>query len=185
MKASDIRRGTVLIYQGNPYRVMDFQHRTPGNLRAFVQVRMRNLNTGTTLDTRFASTELVEDARLDTKELQVMYKDVNGVHVMDSSTYDQYTLDNETVGELGEWLESGMNFMAEWLGGKPISIQLPGVVELEVVDTAPIMKTATKTASSKPARLSNGVSVQVPEFIQTGERVRVNPNTGEYLERAK
>ena len=72
MKASDIRRGTVLIYEGNPYRVMDFQHRTPGNLRAFVQVRMRNLNTGTTLDTRFASTELVEDARLDTKELQVM-----------------------------------------------------------------------------------------------------------------
>jgi elongation factor P len=185
MKASDIRRGTVLIYEGNPCRVMEFQHRTPGNLRAFVQVRMRNLNTGNTFETRFSATELVDDARLDTKELQVLYKDANGTHVMDAATYDQYTLDDEVVGDLGEWMEPGMNFMAEWLGGRPISIQLPSVVELEIVETAPLMKTATKTASSKPAKLSNGVTVQVPEFIASGERVRVNPNTGEYLERAR
>ena len=185
MKASDIRRGTVLIHEGNPCRVMEFQHRTPGNLRAFVQVRMRNLSTGNTFETRFSATELVEDARLDTKELQVLYKDVNGTHVMDAATYDQYTLDDEVTGDLGEWMEPGMNFIAEWLGGRPISIQLPSVVELEIVETAPLMKTATKTASSKPARLSNGVTVQVPEFIGSGERVRVNPNTGEYLERAR
>ena len=185
MKASDIRRGTVLIYEGNPCRVMEFQHRTPGNLRAFVQVRMRNLNTGNTFETRFSATELVNDARLDTKELQVLYKDVNGTHVMDAATYDQYTLDDEVVGDFGEWMEPGMNFIAEWLGGRPISIQLPSVVELEIVETAPLMKTATKTASTKPAKLSNGVTVQVPEFIASGERVRVNPNTGEYLERAR
>ena len=185
MKASDIRRGTVLIYEGNPCRVMEFQHRTPGNLRAFVQVRMRNLNTGNTFETRFSATELVDDARLDTKELQVLYKDANGTHVMDAASYDQYSLDDEVVGDLAEWMEPGMNFMAEWLNGRPISIQLPSVVELEIVETAPLMKTATKTASTKPAKLSNGVTVQVPEFIASGERVRVNPNTGEYLERAR
>lgn len=185
MKASDIRRGTVLYVDGAPCRVLEFQHRTPGNLRAFVQVRMRNLNSGNTFETRFSSTELVNEARLDTKELQVLYKDVHGVHVMDQATYDQYTLDEETTGDLGEWLEPGMSFIAEWLEGRPIAIQLPSVIELEVVETAPVMKTATKTASSKPARLSNGASVQVPEFVGTGERVRVNPNTGEYLERAK
>jgi elongation factor P len=185
MKASDIRRGHVLIIDGQPCRVMDFQHRTPGNLRAFVQVRLRNLTTGNTFDTRLSATEFVDDARLDTKELQVLYRDANGLHVMDNASYDQYSLDDEAIGEAGPWLESGMNFQAEWLNGRPIAIQLPSVVELEVVETTPVMKSATKTASTKPAKLSNGVTVQVPEFIGEGERVRVNPREGTYLERAK
>lgn len=185
MKASDIRRGHVIIYEGVPCRVMEFQHRTPGNLRAFVQVRMRNLKTGNTFETRFSATEFVDEARLDTKELQVLYKDGNGIHVMDAASYDQFTLDEEIVGDMGEWLNDGMTFLAEWLEGRPIAIQLPSVIELEVVETTPVMKTATKTASSKPATLSNGATVQVPEFISTGEKVRVNPNTGAYLERAK
>jgi elongation factor P len=185
MKASDIRRGHVLMIDGQPCRVMDFQHRTPGNLRAFVQVRLRNLTSGNTFDTRLSATEFVEDARLDTKDMQVMYRDANGVHVMDSESYEQYTLDDEVVGDQAQWLESGMNFQAEWLNGRPIAILLPPTAELEVVETAPIMKTATKTASTKPAKLSNGVTIQVPEFISEGERVRVNPRDGAYLERAK
>jgi elongation factor P len=185
MKASDIRRGHVLIIDGQPCRVMDFQHRTPGNLRAFVQVRLRNLTTGNTFDTRLSATEFVEDARLDTKDMQVMYRDTNGVHVMDAQNYEQFTLDDEIVGDQGAWLESGMTFQAEWLNGRPIAILLPSVAEVEVVETAPTMKTATKTASSKPAKLSNGLTIQVPEFISEGERVRVNPREGVYLERAK
>jgi len=185
MKASDIRKGTVIIHEGHPCRVLEFQHRTPGNLRAFVQVRMRNLNTGNTFETRFSSTELVQEARLDTKEMQVMYKDVNGIHIMDAATYEQFSLDEETTGEMTEWLEPGMTFMVEWLFGRPIAIQLPSMVELEIVDTAPVMKTATKTASSKPAKLSNGATVNIPEFIGPGEKIRVNPNTGEYLERVR
>ena len=185
MKASDIRRGHVLIIDGQPCRVMDFQHRTPGNLRAFVQVRLRNLTSGNTFDTRLSATEFVEDARLDTKEMQVMYRDANGVHVMDSGNYEQYTLDEEIIGDQGQWLEAGMNFQAEWLNGRPIAIMLPAAAELEVVETAPVMKTATKTASTKPAKLSNGITIQVPEFISEGERVRVNPREGVYLERAK
>jgi elongation factor P len=185
MKASDIRRGHVLIIDGQPCRVMDFQHRTPGNLRAFVQVRLRNLATGNTFDTRLSATEFVEDARLDTKEMQVMYRDGNGVHVMDAQNYEQYTLDDEVVGDQGQWMEPGLTFQAEWLNGRAIAIQLPATAELQVVETAPIMKTATKTASTKPAKLSNGVTIQVPEFIGEGERVRVNPREGVYLERAK
>jgi elongation factor P len=185
MKASDIRRGHVLMIDGNPCRVMDFQHRTPGNLRAFVQVRLRNLTSGNTFDTRLSATEFVEAARLDTKDLQVMYRDANGVHVMDAQTYEQYTLDEEIVGEQAAWLDSGLAFQAEWLNGRPISLILPATAELEVVETAPVMKTATKTASTKPARLSNGITIQVPEFISEGERVRVNPREGVYVERAK
>jgi elongation factor P len=185
MKASDIRRGHVIIVDGQPCRVMDFQHRTPGNLRAFVQVRLRNLTSGNTFDTRLSATEYVDDARLDTKELQVLYRDGSAVHVMDANSYDQYSLDDEATGDQGQWLEPGMTFQAEWLNGRPIAIQLPAVAELEVVETAPIMKTATKTASTKPAKLSNGVTIQVPEFIGEGERVRVNPREGVYLERAK
>jgi len=185
MKASDIRRGHVLMIDGAPCRVMDFQHRTPGNLRAFVQVRLRNLNSGNTFDTRLSATEFVDDARLDTKELQVLYRDANGLHVMDNESYEQYTLDDETMGDAGQWLESGMTFIAEWLSGRPIGIELPSVVELGVVETAPIMKTATKTASTKPAKLSNGLTIQVPEFVGEGDRVRVNPREGVYLERAK
>ena len=104
---------------------------------------------------------------------------------MDNESYEQYTLDNEIMGDAGQWLESGMTFIAEWLNGRPIGIELPSVVELDVVETAPIMKTATKTASTKPAKLSNGLTIQVPEFVGEGDRVRVNPREGVYLERAK
>jgi elongation factor P len=117
--------------------------------------------------------------------MQVIYRDTNGVHVMDTGNYEQYTLDDEVVGDQGQWLESGMTFQAEWLNGRPIAILLPASAEVEVVETAPVMKTATKTASTKPATLSNGVTIQVPEFISEGERVRVNPREGVYLERAK
>lgn len=185
MKATDIRRGHVIFFQGQPCRVMDFTHRTPGNLRAFVQARMRNLNTGSTFEHRFSATEFVDEARLDTKQLQVLYRDANGVHVMDAENYEQYTLDLAMAGDQAQWLESGVHFQADWLNGRPISIELPSTAELEVIETAPVMKTATKTASTKPAKLSNGVTIQVPEFISEGERVRVNPRDGVYLERAK
>ncbi len=184
-KASDVRRGQVLMLSGNPCRVMEYTHRTPGNLRAFVQMRLRNLTSGNTIEQRFSATEDDETARLDTREMQVLYDDGADVHVMDASSYEQFSLDNEVVGELRPWMQPETRIKAEWLNGRPISIVLPSVVELEIEETTPVMKTATKTASTKPAKLINGVTIQVPEFINNGERVRVNPNTGEYLERAK
>ena len=185
MKATDIRKGHVVLIDGQPCRVMDFTHRTPGNLRAFVQVRFRNLVNGNTFDQRLAATDFIEEARLDTKEMQVLYQDGGGVHVMDQQTYEQYTLDERAVGEDTPWLQPEMVVQVEWLDGRPIAIELPPVIELKVVDTAPVMKTATKNASTKPAKMSNGVTVQVPDFISPGEKIRVDPRSGEYLERAK
>lgn len=185
MKATDIRRGHVILIDGQPCRVMDFTHRTPGNLRAFVQVRLRNLVSGNTFDTRLAATDFVDEAPLETKEFQVLYRDQGGVHVMDTTTYEQHTLDNEAVGDQADWLQPEMQIQVEWLSGRPVGIELPSVVELNVVQTSPVMRGATKTASTKPAKLSNGVTIQVPEFISEGEKVRVDPREGVYLERAK
>jgi elongation factor P len=185
MKATDIRRGHVILIDGQPCRVMDFTHRTPGNLRAFVQVRLRNLITGNTFDTRLAATEFVDEAPLETKEFQVLYRDQGSVHVMDTTSYEQHTLDAEAVGDHADWLQPEMHIQVEWLNGRPVGIELPSVVELEVVQTSPVMRGATKTASTKPAKLANGVTIQVPEFISEGEKVRVDPRQGAYLERAK
>jgi elongation factor P len=185
MKASEVRKGHVLIVNGQPCRVMDFQHRTPGNLRAFVQVRMRNLVSGNTFDTRLIATEYVDEARLDTKELQVLYRDDQGVHVMDSNTFEQYTLTDDVVGDAAPWLEPEIHIQAELLDGQVVGIQLPAAMEYTIAETSPVMKTATKTASTKPAKLSNGLTIQVPEFLDSGVRVRVDPRTGTYLERAK
>ena len=185
MKASEVRKGHVLLIEGQPCRVLDFQHRTPGNLRAFVQVRMRNLVSGNTFDTRFIATEYLDEARLDTKEFQVLYRDDQGVHVMDAKTYEQYTLTNEIVGDAAAWLEPEIHIQAELLDGQVVGLQLPAAMEYTIAETSPVMKTATKTASTKPAKLSNGMTIQVPEFLDSGVRVRVDPRTGTYLERAK
>ena len=185
MKASEVRKGHVLMVDGQPCRVMDFQHRTPGNLRAFVQVRMRNLVSGNTFDTRFIATAYVDEARLDTKEFQVLYRDDQGVHVMDAHTYEQYSLSEEVVGDALPWLEPEIHVTAELLDGQVVGIELPAAMEYTIVETAPVMKTATKTASAKPAKLNNGVTIQVPEFLGEGVKVRVDPRTGTYLERAK
>ncbi len=185
MKASEVRKGHVLLVDGNPCRVMDFQHRTPGNLRAFVQIRMRNLKNGNTFDARFSATDYVDEVRLDTKELQVMYKDDQGVHVMDSNTYEQLTISLDVAGDQGSWLESEMHFTAELMDGKVVGLQLPAAMEYTIVETSPVMRGATKTASTKPAKLNNGMTINVPEFLEEGTRVRVDPRSGEYLERAK
>lgn len=185
MKATEIRKGHVLLMEGQPCRVMDFQHRTPGNLRAFVQLRMRNLISGNTFDTRVAATEFIEEARLDVKEYQVMYRDDSGVHVMDTENYDQSTLSNEIVGDMAQWLEPEMHFQAELLNGTAVGIRLPAAMEYTILETSPVMRSATKTASTKPAKLNNGATIQVPEFLEEGTRVRVDPRSGQYLERAK
>lgn len=183
--ASDIRRGMAIMFNGEPCRVLEFHHHTPGNLRAMVQAKLRRLKTGTQVEHRFRSTDTVEIAALETHELDFMYKSGDTYHFMNAENYDQLEVEGETLGETAKWMTEGMRIIAEFYQGRPIGIQMPSSLTLEVVDTTPVMKTATKTASAKPARLSNGVTVNVPEFVQTGERIRVNPETGEYLDRAK
>jgi len=114
-----------------------------------------------------------------------MYRDESGVHAMDTETYDQLSIDPDVAGDAAQWLQSEMRFQAELLDGKVVGIQLPAALECTVVETSPVMRGATKTSSTKPAKLDNGITIQVPEFLEQGVRIRVDPRSGTYLERAK
>ncbi|MGH7665106.1 MAG: elongation factor P [Gemmatimonadaceae bacterium] len=185
MPATQIRRGMVIVFEGQPCRIIEFRHHTPGNLRAMVQAKMKNLRSGSSFEHRFRAADSIERASLETHELEFMYQGGNTYHFMNTENYDQLEMDSEALGDNAQWMQPGMRIMAEYYEGRAIGIQLPNSLVLEIVDTAPVMKTATKSASTKPATLENGATVNVPEFISTGEKVRVNPATGDYLERAK
>ena len=122
---------------------------------------------------------------METHELEYLYDSAGTYHFMNTENYDQLEMDEETLGDNAQWMQPNMRIQAEFYNGRPVGIRLPNSLTLQVVETSPVMKTATKTASQKPARLENGSTVNVPEFIGTGDRIRVNPNTGEYQERAK
>ncbi|HET7583443.1 MAG TPA: elongation factor P [Gemmatimonadaceae bacterium] len=183
--ATQIRRGMVIVFEGDPCRIVEFRHHTPGNLRAMVQAKLRNLRTGSAFDHRFRAADSIEKASLETHTLEFLYQGGDFYHFMNTENYDQLEMDAETLGDNAQWLQPGMRILAEFYDGRAIGIELPNAVELEVVETTPVMKSATKTASTKPAKLENGVTVNVPEFISQGERVRVSTSTGEYLDRAK
>jgi elongation factor P len=185
MPATQIRRGMVLVFEGDPCRVVEFRHHTPGNLRAMVQAKLKNLRTGSSFEHRFRAADTIEKASMETHDLEFMYQGGSTYHFMNTENYDQLEIDEEVLGDNAQWMQPGMKIQAEYYNGRVIGIDLPNSLVLAVVDTAPVMKTATKTASTKPARLENGVTVNVPEFVSTGEKVRVNPNTGEYMDRAK
>jgi elongation factor P len=160
MNANDIRRGMIIMYNGTPHRVLDFQHRTPGNLRAFVQAKLRNLRNGSSTEVRFSSTENIE-------------------------TYDQIGLDSESLGNAMNYLVPGTKIQVEFFEGAPIGVELPPAVELTVVETEPELRGATASNSPKPAKLETGVTVSVPPFVKEGDRIRVDPSKGTYLERVK
>lgn len=183
--ASSMRRGMAIMHNGEPCRVLDFHHHTPGNLRALVQAKLRRIKTGVQFEHRFRATDSLELAQLSTQELDFLYKSGSTYHFMNAETFDQLEVEEDDLGDSAKWMTDGMRIIAEFYEGRPIGVQLPNSLTFEVVETAPVMKTATKNASSKPAVLNNGTTVNVPEFIQIGERIRVNPETGEYLDRAK
>ena len=183
--ATQIRRGMVIVFNGDPVRVVEFRHHTPGNLRAMVQAKLKNLRSGSSFEHRFRAADSIEQASMETHDLEFMYQGGDTYHFMNTENYDQLEMDEEMLGDNAQWMQPGMRIVAEFFEGRPVSIQMPNSMVLEIVDTAPVMRSATKTASTKPAKLENCVMVNVPEFLSTGEKVRVNPNTGEYLERAK
>ena len=150
-----------------------------------VQAKLKNIRTGNSFEHRFRAADSIEKAAMETHDLEFMYQGGDTYHFMNTENYDQIEMDEEALGDSAQWMQPGMKIQAEYYNGSPIGIQLPNSLNLEIVDTAPVMKTATKTASTKPAKLSNGVTINVPEFIAQGERVRVNPTTGEYMDRAK
>ena len=185
MNANEIRRGMIIIYNSAPYRVLDFQHRTPGNLRAFVQAKLRSLKNGSSTEVRFSSTENIERASLEDHEMEYLYSDGDMHYFMNTENYEQIALDVESLGDSMNYLTVGTKIKVQFFDGAPMGVELPPAVELTVVETAPELKGATASNSPKPAKLETGVSVQVPPFIKEGDRIRVDPSKGVYLERAK
>ena len=183
--ATQIRRGMGIVFEGEPCRVIEFRHHTPGNLRAMVQAKLKNLRTGSSFEHRFRAADSIDPASMETHDLEFLYQGGDTYHFMNTENYDQLEMDEEALGDNAQWMQPGMKIQAEYYDGRPVGIKMPNSLVLEVVDTAPVMKTATKTASSKPAKLENGVTINVPEFVGTGDKVKVNPSTGEYQERAK
>lgn len=185
MSATQIRKGMIILFNGLPHRVMEFQHRTPGNLRAFVQVRLRNLKTGTSFEHRYSAGDGVERAMLEQHEMEFMYKDTTHYHFMNTQNYEQVALDDDSLGDFTGYLKEGSKIQVDFFDGQPIAVEMPSIVELRVVETEPELKGATASNSPKPATLETGVVVQVPPFIRPGDIIRVDPNEGRYIERAK
>jgi elongation factor P len=169
---------------GNLFRVLDVMHVTPGNLRGFVRVKLRNIRNGSLSDQKLRSEDSVERATLDEREMQYLYHEGEDYHFMDTSSYEQIHISSEALGDSVNYLKSEMTIQVEFYGEEPVGIELPQTVDLKVMDTAPGIKGATASAQVKPATLETGLVVQVPPFVNNGDLVRVNTETGEYLSRA-
>lgn len=185
MKASKLRPGTIIKFEGDLWRVFSALHQTPGNLRARVQTKLKNLRNGTMKDHRFRTEDDVERAHMDAKQMQYLYSDGDDVCFMDTSTYEQITMTRDTLGDAVNYLMPESMIDVDFFEGVPVGIELPGTVELTVVETTPEVKGATASAQRKPAKLETGLVVQVPSFIGEGERIRVSTEDGSYLERVK
>jgi elongation factor P len=184
IQASQMRAGMCILFEGDVCRVMNVQHVTPGNWRGFVQARMRNLRSGNSFEHRFGSTEKVERAILDTNQMEYLYSDPSGHHFMNQETYEQVTLDDETLGDSMLYLLPNTVIQIDFYEDRPVGIELPNTVTLEVVDTEPSMKGATASASYKPAKMETGLTVQVPPFIEVGTRIIIDTRENKYLSRA-
>jgi elongation factor P len=162
---------------------MTVTHRTPGNLRAFVQIRMRNLKTGNSFEHRFSSTEGVERAILDTIPMEYLYSDGEGHHFMNTVSYDQITMSDEVLGDSLLYLLPNSTLKVDFYEGTPVGLELPQTVTLEVVDTEPGLRGATASSSYKPAKMETGLVVQVPPFIESGTKIEIDTRENKYLRR--
>jgi elongation factor P len=174
----------MLIKVGNDlFRILDLHHLTPGNKRAHIQVRMRNIRTQTLADEKFRAEEDIERATLDEREMQYMYNDGDLYYFMDTSTFDQVHISAEALGDSKDFLMPEMLIRVEFYDVEPVGIELPPTVDLVVKSTVPGIKGATASAQVKPATLETGLVVSVPSFINEGDKVRINTETGEYQSR--
>lgn len=180
----DINKGSFIRHEGELVMILEYIHRTPGNLRAFYQAKMRNVKTGRLVEYRFRAGENVEPVRVETRKLQYLYKEGENYVCMDTQTYDQTPINGILFGDAGPFLKEGIEVTVSFDGDTAILAQLPSVVELTVTYTEPGMRGDTATKTLKPATVDTGATVRVPLFVNEGDVIRVDPSTGEYLERA-
>jgi len=184
IKVTKMRVGNLVVFEGELYRVHSVDHRTPGKGNACIQTKLRHLAKGNLIDKRFLSDVKIEKASLDTHDMEFLYEEDNGYIFMNNESYEQMTLSKELIDEDAGYLLPNMNIKVEFYNEEPVGIQLPLTVTLKVTDTEPYVKKATASAQTKPATLETGLKVIVPGFVQVGEAIRVNTETGEYIERA-
>lgn len=184
-KASEVRSGNVLRFNGELVSVEEYIHRTPGNLRAFYQARMRNVKTGKLVEYRFRTDEEVEIARVETNDYQYLYDEGDFFVVMDNVSFEQYNIPKSLFGDAAKFLKEGMNVLVAFESEEPIMAQAPTTVELEITYTEPAVKGDTSTNALKSATVETGVEIRVPLFINQGDKVKVDTRTGDYIERVK
>lgn len=182
---SDVSVGSFIRYNGELVQVIEWQHRTPGNLRAFYQGKMKNVRTGKSVENRFRSGESVDLARVETRELQYLYKDGNSLVCMDGETFDQVYVDEVLFGSAVQFLKEGMIVIVAFESDNPVMATPPATVELEVTYSEPGVRGDTATNVTKPATVETGAEVNVPLFVNTGDVIKIDTATGAYLERAK
>ncbi|HKC49538.1 MAG TPA: elongation factor P [Myxococcota bacterium] len=185
MQANELRRGMNVMIDGRPFRVMENEIRTPGKGRAFVQVKLRSILDGTQRELKLSTSDQVEEAAIESKEMDYTYASGDGAVFMDIESYEQITLSDELLGDAKPWLSEGMRCEVELLDGVPIGITLPKVVEIKVRSADAVVRGQTAAKSQKSAVLENGVTIQVPPFIESGDKLRVDPAEARYIERAK
>ena len=185
INATQLRPGMTIVYEGDLYRVTAIHHLTPGNKRGFMQTKMKSLKTGVGTERKFRSEDRLEQATLESRMMQYLYADGNLYTFMDTENFEQISLTAEEIGGLVHYLLSNQVVEIEFFDGKPVGISPPSTVELQVVETEPSLKGATASASYKPAKLETGVTILVPPFVQVGDKVRLDPSEGIYLERIK
>ena len=185
ISATELRRGMVIRKDGELFSVFSFTHHTPGNKRGFVQSKLRKLRTGALIDHRFRSIDSIERVALEQQEMEYLYKDGTDYFFMNTTTYEQIHLSEDLLGNNVHYLAPNIAIKVEFHQQNPIGVRLPTTVDLEVVETEPGLKSATASSVNKPARLETGLVVQVPPFVNTGEKIRVDTNSGSYLERAR
>jgi elongation factor P len=184
IQATRLRKGMLIKVGSNLFRILDLHHLTPGNKRGHVQARMRNIRTGTLADEKFRAEDDVERATLDERVMQYLYHDGDLYYFMDTTTFEQTHISSEGLGDSVNYLVPDAVIRVEFYETEPVGIELPPTVDLVVKETVPGIKGATASAQVKPATLETGLVVQVPPFVNEGDKVRVNTETGEYQSRA-
>jgi elongation factor P len=182
---SDLRNGLVIKYNGELHVVVQYEHRTPGNLRAFYQVKMKNLKNGKMIENRFRSGEEIEVVRLETKNFQYLYHDGSGYVFMNTDDYDQVSIPDEIIGEQSKFLKEGESVQIMFNGEIPITFEMPPHVVLRVISAPPGVKGDTATGGAKQVTVETGTTINAPLFINEGDLIKVDTRTGEYLERVK
>ena len=183
--ATQLRRGMVILFEGKLCKVVEFRHHTPGNLRAMVQTKLRDIRTGSSFEHRFRSADTIERASLEQHDMEYLYSDGAQHHFMNTENYEQIGLSEEDLGDAAQWLTPGLKIQVEFYEGSRLGVELPASMELTVTSTEATVKGATVSNVNQPATLENGVTIQVPPFVNEGDRIRVSPAEGRYIERAK